>query len=240
MSSKSRVLVLFSGGKDSFLTTCILAKAGHKISLVTFENTAGLACHNVKHGTERIIKKYGSESVDFLGIYSIAGIWRQFLLPFLNEKPKDILVKYGNLSYSQFNCLTCRSAMYVVAISLARQMKIGTIADGGRISQGFVIELPPMIKQYSHFFKCHKKKLIFPVLDLSSDWKRKNELLVKGFVPKTLEPQCLLGAPLPNEKTPDKEEQSAIVKYFKTEILPNANKMLANNIQLDTIGGKYI
>ncbi len=44
--SKKEVLTLFSGGKDSFLATCLLIEEGFKVYMVTFENGAGVASHN--------------------------------------------------------------------------------------------------------------------------------------------------------------------------------------------------
>jgi len=188
MSGKKEVIVLFSGGKDSFLTSCLLAEQGFKSWLVTFENGTGLAGDNAKHGAQRIIDRYGKERVEYLGLYSTVGIWREFLLPFLNMKPSEVLSEYGELTTSQFNCLTCRSAMYVVTIMIARDRGISYVADGARSVQGFVIELPCMAQKFGDFFREYSIDLMFPVLSLESDWRLKNLLLLRGFVPKVIEP----------------------------------------------------
>lgn len=145
-TKKKEAILLFSGGRDSFLAGCYLIEEGFKIYMVTFENGLGLAAHNAEHGAKRIIKRYGKDKAEFLGVHSVAGIWREFFLPYFNMKPSEILKEFGELTISQFHCLTCRSAMYIWAIIKAKQMRIKYLADGAREDQGFVIELPSMIE----------------------------------------------------------------------------------------------
>ena len=148
MNTKKEALLLFSGGKDSFLSGCYLIEEGFKIHMVTFENGAGLKASNAEHGAERIIKQYGEDKAEFLSVHCTAGIWRNFFLPYFNMKSSEVIKEYGELTVSQFNCLTCRSSMYVWSIIKAKQMGIKYIADGARKDQGFVIELPGMIEKF--------------------------------------------------------------------------------------------
>lgn len=108
-----KALVLFSGGKDSFLSACKLIEEGFEVFLVTYENSCGLGASNVTHGAERIISKYGKEKVHFLEAYNTISVWREFFLPFMNMTPSQILKEYGEISYSQFNCLTCKQYVYL-------------------------------------------------------------------------------------------------------------------------------
>jgi len=142
-------------------------------------------------------------------------------------KPSEISKEFSELTISQFHCLSCRSAMYIWTIIKARQMGIKYIADGARKDQGFVIELPNMIEKFRDFFVEYSIELLLPVWDLESDWERKNLLLLRGFIPKTLEPQCLIGVPLPGGRTPDEEIQKAVENYFDKVILPRARKLIA-------------
>lgn len=223
---KDETILLFSGGKDSFLSACCLIEEGFKVYMVTFENGAGLQAYNAEHGASRIIKRYGKNKVEFMGVQCVAGIWREFFLPYFNMKPSEIIEKYGELTISQFHCLTCRSSMYVWSIIKAKQMEIKNIADGARGDQGFVIELPIMINKFREFLSEYSIKLLLPVLELDSDWKRKNLLLLKGFVPKTLEPQCLIGAPLPKREAPDEDVQQAVEIFFNKVILSRAKEII--------------
>ncbi len=236
-AKKKEVILLFSGGRDSFLAGCYLIEEGFKIYMVTFENGVGLAAHNAEHGAKRIIRRYGKDRAEFLGVYSVAGIWREFFLPYFNMKPSEISKEFGELTISQFHCLTCRSAMYIWTIIKARQMGIRYIADGARKGQGFVIELPNMIEKFRDFFTEYSIELLLPVWDLASDWERKNLLLLRGFVPKTLEPQCLIGVSLPGGKTPDTEIQKAVENYFDKIVLPRARKLIATQSKTILEGG---
>lgn len=233
-----QVLLLFSGGRDSLLSACILIEKGYKINLVTFENGVGIMSENATHGAERLLYKYGGEKVSNLGIMNIFGIWREFILPYFNLKPSEIINTYGEITISQFHCLTCRISMYIWSIIKAKQMGIGIIADGARKDQGFVIELPIFIDEIKKMFKIYNIELILPVYDLNSDISRKNELLKRGFAPKTLEPQCLLGVPLPGGKTPEKTIQDGVINYYKQEILNKSKSIIEENknVVLDNTG----
>lgn len=233
---KQDAIILFSGGKDSFLATCQLIENSSKVYMVTFDNFAGIAGNNAEHGARRIIERYGNACAEFLGVYSTAGIWRELILPFLNMKPSEILAEYGEITTSQFNCLTCRSAMYVWTIIKAKEMGIYKIADGAREDQGFVIELPCMTEKFKSLFLGFGLELSFPVINLKSDWQEKNLLLARGFVPKVIEPQCLVGAPLPNRKEPDLDIQNAVVKYFEKVIIPRAKGIVNGGFPITSKG----
>lgn len=229
---KKETVLLFSGGKDSFLSACYLIEDGFKVYLVTFENGAGLQGYNAEHGANRIIKRYGKDKAEFLGVQNIAGIWRKFFLPYFNMKPSEIIKEYGELTISQFHCLTCRSAMYIWSIIKAKHMGVQYMAEGARKDQGFVIELPGMIKKFKNFCSEYSIELLLPVYNLDSNWERKNLLLLRGFVPKTLEPQCLVGVPLPSGKAPDEEVQKATEIFFTKTILPRAREIIKTQSNL--------
>lgn len=212
-----KVLVLFSGGKDSFLSSCKLIEEGYEVFLVTYENGCGLGSENVKHGAERIISRYGEDRVHFLGVYNTVSIWREFFLPFMNMTPTKILEEYGEISYSQFNCLTCRSSMYVYSIALCKILGINNICDGARYSQQFAIETKPLLSRYEEILKTFDITLLLPVVNIESNWELKNELLLRGFIPKTLESQCLLGVPLSSDGISETEIRG-IGTFFDKEI----------------------
>jgi len=227
-----KTIVLFSGGKDSFLATCKLIEEGNFVAMVCFETFAGIGCQNATHGAKRIIQKYGIDKAEFLGNFTNVGIWRQLAFPFLNMKPSEVIDQFGEITVSQFNCLTCRSAMYVWVIIKAMELGIKKAADGARKSQGFVIELPCMTDRFTKFFSEFGIELVFPVLDLKDDWLLKSLLLQRGFVPKVIEPQCLIGAPLSGGKEPEECVQLAVTKYFEKIIVPTARKMIAEGFPI--------
>lgn len=203
MENKKKCLLLLSGGKDSFLSACRIVEKGYMVNLVTFDNGCGLQIENVEQVTNTLIDRYGEDSISTLGIRSISGIWRNFFLPIYNMKPSEISTEYGEITYSQLNCLTCRTAMYVYSILLCKSLDISVIAEGARRDQGFAIELDEMINNYKKLLSKHDIELLTPVHDLNDNWALKNELLMSNFTPKTHEPQCLIGVPLYGEKLDD-------------------------------------
>lgn len=98
--------MLFSGGKDSFLSACKTIEEGEAISMVTYVNGAGYKGENAKHGADRIIERYGKDNAEFLGVVDISGIWRNFFVPYFNMTPEEVMEKYGAVTPSQFNCTT--------------------------------------------------------------------------------------------------------------------------------------
>lgn len=231
MNDKERAIVLLSGGRDSFLGSCILIEEGYKIYMVTFENGAGLQAHNAEHAAKRIIEKYGTDKAEFLGVQCIASFWREFFLPYYNMKPSEIIREFGELTISQFHCLSCRMSMYIWSIIKAKQTNIKYIAEGARKDQGFVVELPIFMEKLRNFLNEYDVSLLLPVYELDSNYKMKNELLIRGFVPKTLEPQCLIGVPLPEGKTPDEDIQKAAIKYLDKIIIPRARQLIEENLK---------
>jgi len=201
---KKEILVLFSGGRDSFLATCQLIEEGYSVYMVNYDNGCGMGIRNSEDMAKRIIKKYGEEQARFIGTKSIVGFWRTFFQPIFTMTPNEISEQYGQLTISQFHCLTCRTSMYVMSILICKRMGINYIAEGARKDQGFIIELEVMINRYKQLLKEYDIELVLPVYDLNDNWERKNALLIRGFLPKTYESQCFLGVPLTeNEQRED-------------------------------------
>ncbi len=221
----NKILQLFSGGKDSFLSACKLIENNNIVFLITYDNGCSLFSNNVEHGANRLITKYGEEQVKFLGVYNISGVWRNFFLPFFNLKPSDVIERYGEITYSQFNCLTCRLSMYLYSIAVCRSLGIDKVSDGARYVQKFAIETKCMLERFKRLFEKYQIELILPVINLESDWQRKNELLVREFVPKMLEPQCLLGSPLENGVLGE-EMIEAVASFYDKEIVDKCDKLI--------------
>lgn len=238
----NKVLQLFSGGKDSFLSSSKLVDTNNIVYLVTYDNSCGLCTENVKHGADRLIRKYGKEKVKFLGIYNTSGVWRSFFLPFLNLKPSEIIDRYGEITYSQFNCLACRLSMYLYSITICECFNIRKVSDGARYIQGFAIETGCMLERFKRLFENYQIEFILPVINLESDWQRKNELLIRGFVPKMLEPQCLLGVPLEKGKLTE-EIVKGVVSFYDKEIVNKCDdliNMIRPIIKTDILSREWI
>ena len=84
-----------------------------------------------------------------------------------------------------------------------------------------------MLNKFKELFYSNNLNIQFPLENETEDWNIKNELLLRGIVPKTLEPQCLLGVPLKNKDINEKVLQGTInvyEEYLKPKVLETINK----------------
>lgn len=240
-----KVLQLFSGGRDSFLSACrLLDNSNTEVVLVTYTNGCCVGNGNVECEADRLIHQYG-ERVSFHGIHNVVGIWRSFFLPIMNMKQTDILDKYGNVTFSQINCTTCHMAMYVYSIALCKKLEMSCISDGARTSQLFAVEQQAFLDKIREMLGKFGIELLTPALNISCNWIRKNELLMRGFFPKMMEQQCLIGVPLDGPLQQCVIE--GIIQFYEKDIYPRIpdlvdivyNIMDSNgNIESDEFGGK--
>lgn len=232
-----KVLVLYSGGKDSLLTAAMLAEKNYKVYLVHYDNGMSLATDNVAHGAKRLINRYGvndkfEKRIEYIGVRRSSAIFRSFIKDMYNMKPDEIAAEYGQLNMGQFNCLSCRLAMYVVSIILCKQLGIRYVADGARQSQLFAIEQTPMLDLFTELFAKEGIRFLTPLKDLTDDFEEKNMLLARGIIPKANESQCLMGMPLRDGKV-DEECLAACVNVYKKLLLPKIPKLIALYDKLD-------
>lgn len=211
-----KCLVLFSGGKDSLLSTIYLIEQGYKVYLVHYDNGQTIGTENIKNGVERLAKKYGMEKVEYIGSKNISIFFRKFIRKIYNLHIDQIQKKYGNITISELNCLSCRLSMYVASIIICKQKNISYIADGARNSQLFAIEQDEMLNEFKELFKKYNINMLLPVKELVDDFEEKNELLVRGFIPKVNESQCLIGMPLCHKNVDNESLKTAIKIYRET------------------------
>lgn len=231
-------LVLFSGGKDSLLSTVLLIEQGYNVKLVHYDNMCSIGCSNVKRGYTRLVKKYGCDKVSYIGIKNTSGFFRKFINIMYNMHISEIKEKYGNISISELNCLACRLSMYIASIIICKKMHIKYVADGARNSQLFAIEQDEMLTLFKDLFHKYDIELLLPVKNVTDDFDEKNQLILRGIIPKVNESQCLLGMPIKDKKV-DKETLKAIVNIYELLFKDMAYEMVENfsNIEL---GEKFI
>lgn len=141
----------------------------YKVYLVTFENGCGLKVENVNETIERLKKRYGKEKIENIGIKNISGSFREFIYPFYNYTSSCIKENFGNISISQFNCLSCRFSMYIASIILAKQYNINFVYDGARKSQLFAIEQKEMLHKVKSLFNEYNLTIEFPLENETED-----------------------------------------------------------------------
>lgn len=231
-------LVLFSGGKDSLLSAILLIEQGYKVKLVHYDNMCSIGCSNVKNGYKRLVKKYGNEKIEYIGVKNISCFFRNFINKIYNMHIDELKNKYGNVSISQLNCLSCRLSMYIATIIICRRDNIKYVADGARNSQLFAIEQDEMLELFKKLFMDYNIELLFPVKDINDDFDEKNQLLVRGIIPKVYESQCLLGMPL-SDKNVDNDSLKTCVNIYEKMYKDMAKNMIDKFSNID-IGKEFI
>lgn len=208
-------LVLFSGGKDSLLSAILLIEQGYKVKLVHYDNMCQVGSNNVKNGYKRLVKKYGSDKVEYMGIKNISCFFRTFINKMYNMYIDEIKEKYGNISISQLNCLSCRLSMYIATILICQKQNIKYVADGARNSQLFAIEQDEMLQRFKELFDKYNIELLLPVKNLTDDFEEKNQFIIRGIIPKVTESLCLLGMPLSSSKVDEESLKTCVSLYEK-------------------------
>ena len=226
------VLILFSGGKDSFLSTLIMLNKGYRVNLVTFDNGQELKSKNVLIGAKKIKNKFGEDKVNIIGIKKTDAIFRELICSFYNYDTNYINQKFGNITISQFNCLACRLSMYILSIIICKKENVKLVVDGARKSQLFAIEQQTMINEFKKLFENFNLEIIFPVLNETYDYSIKNQILANGFVPKMNEGQCLLGMPILNGSMNDDILEGCLNVYMK-ELYPKIERIIETYKNID-------
>ena len=226
------VLILFSGGKDSFLSTLIMLNKGYRVNLVTFDNGQELKSKNVLIGAKKIKNKFGEDKVNIIGIKKTDAIFRELICSFYNYDTNYINQKFGNITISQFNCLACRLSMYILSIIICKKENVKLVVDGARKSQLFAIEQETMINEFKKLFENFNLEIIFPVLNETNDYSIKNQILANGFVPKMNECQCLLGMPILNGSMNDDILEGCLNVYMK-ELYPKIERIIETYKNID-------
>ena len=150
---KNEVLVMLSGGRDSFLTTCKMIAKGYHVHLVTYDNGCITGTDNVEILYQRLVDRFGEKRVSVVGVCPIAQNIKNFLSKIIYEESIEICKKYPHLIINQAQCLVCHSVMYLHAIAYCKVHGITNIAEGAREQQMFFVELPEMKKRYMDLCK---------------------------------------------------------------------------------------
>lgn len=221
---KESALLLLSGGRDSFYSVCKLVEKGYFVNMITYDNGHMSCVSAAAEVGKRIESRFGRDKVHYLGVHQIASRIGPLLDTIHNTSIVQLCSNYPHILLSQVNCLACHTVMYWHSIALCKAMDINVLAEGARKSQGFFVEQLEMKQRYSDLCKSYGIHLELPAFDLNSDLERKQVLADWGFLPKTCELQCWLGAPMKESLTDDNLKDLAC--YYDNEILPKAHEII--------------
>lgn len=216
-------LVLFSGGKDSFLTACRLVETGNKVVLLSLNNSAVIGERNLLHGVARLQNHYGRNRIEYAGVYNTGAVISRLNKAWMEMPQRELAEAYPEMVGAQALCLHCQSAMWVAAIAYAKAHKITAIASGYRATDLFCTGRKWFVKDMEAIAKKHGISVSFPLWDVDWDtpedkWgtERDNEMSRRGFLPRVYEPKCMLGRPV---KEMSESESSDMHRYFREHIL---------------------
>lgn len=229
---------MLSGGRDSFLSACHLIEEGYSVRMVTYNNGCLSNASAVREVANRIIGKYGASRASYIGIHSVVSSLFRLQEAFLYQTINQSSERYPYLRPAQLPCLACHTGMYLESIVYCKTHNIHYIAEGARKSQKFFVELPEMVKRYKTLTQQYNIELLLPVYELSDEWERKLKLSDRGYIPKTLEPQCWIGCPLREELSSD--EVNSLSEYYDMEMKPKLSDIIEKKIKERSFEGEQV
>lgn len=218
-------LVLFSGGKDSFLAASRLAMTGTPVVLLSFNNGAMIAEGILAKSAQRLINRYGDVLVSYAGCYNTAAVF-QSMRDWNADTPWSRLgQEYPSLYTSQVTCLLCQTAMWSAAIAYAVAKDIPRLASGYRKSDPFCTGWTGYCNRISDLAAKYGRYVLCPVWN-DDTWcqnpgERDYEMARHGFEPAAFEPaafepKCTLGRPV---HTLSEQEQNDMARCLDAALL---------------------
>lgn len=227
MPENGTALVMFSGGKDSFLTACRLVEQGKRVTLLSFNNGAVAAEEHILHGASRLGNRYGNR-IEYAGVYPTVGTLRLIDEHWASLPWSRLGAEYPDLSNAQVNCLHCQSAMWIAAIAYCVSKSIGTIATGYKSCDPFCTGMPAWNRRMRTTAERHGVSVETP-LWTTPEWGefpdvgRDREMEHHMFGPSVLEPQCTIGRPVP---PPTDAVERQIAQFFDDHIEPYVDRQI--------------
>lgn len=223
MKDNKHYLVLFSGGKDSFITTCRLVMRGCKVSLISYNSAGEIGEEHLRFGANRLIKRYGIDKVNYIGSYGTYPIISTLNDNWTYFSYKELGEKYPNLTNCQVQCLHCQTAMWIASIAYCLAKNIEYIASGYKKIDVFCTGSTEYIEKIKSVAQEYNINIELPVWDsLDEGIKRDMEMENHRFLSSVLEPKCLIGRKPKNGLSI--EEHSDMLKYFDDEVYPKMKK----------------
>lgn len=208
-------LVLFSGGRDSFISACMCVERNYIVNLITFNNGSIAGEGNILTSVKRLQEVYGEDKVKYCGVSFIWGTIGEYRSDVFDLHMKEISNKYPNLKISQLNCLHCQTAMWVHAIAYCVSNKIPRLCVGYRYTDEFCTGDSLWNGKVEGLAHDHGIDVVTPLWDKQKwkeqPWLRNYELAQRGFSPKVLEPKCFIGV---TSSKLTKEESEDLNCYF--------------------------
>lgn len=215
MNSMNNVLLMFSGGKDSFLTACKLVEDGYNVKLIMFNSGCIAGEENALVTAQRLVDRY-KEHVEVIGIRTsmstrtrIDKYWKEMSINELNKY-------YPAVTGIQAQCFFCQTSMWIEAIGYCVAKDIKYIACGYKNSDNFCTGSEDYLDMLANICANYNIEIKTPLWTFE-DIKygvniRDEEIAERRFVPSVLEPQCAIG--LPAKQRISGDEMTQLTRYF--------------------------
>lgn len=217
-------LVLFTGGKDSFLAACKEVSLGKHVTLLSFTNGSTLCSECFGYGANRLIKKFGDDKIEFAGIYNTGGIVRAYNRGQQRIPHQEFIERYSTVTWQQLSCLHCQTAMWLAAMAYARVHSMSEISCGYRETDnsctGFVEYTDAIARVAS------KSGLLIhlPMWSVSDEFQRDVQMELFGFEPAIQKPRCALK--YAQDIKMSEQEIDNLLSYFSDVIEPEAPRLV--------------
>lgn len=214
-----KVLLMFSGGKDSFIAACKLVEQGYKTYLMMFNSGCIASEENVLHSSQRLRKRYGNE-IEMIGIRSTMATHLRISRPWKEFSVRDLSSRYPDVTGVQSQCFFCQTSMWIEAIAYCKAHNINKIATGYKSSDTFCTgnkQYLDFIREIASEYNIEVELPMWNFIDTKDGLdKRDQEMCARRFLPSVLEPKCTVGLPA-KHKISDKEVEQ-LINYIKEYI----------------------
>lgn len=173
------VLILFSGGRDSSLATCLLAQNGKLLTLFSAFNGAVVKSEVIAYRVNELKEVFGDAILKH-EVVSTVSLFRRIALAEIEQD----FAKY------KYNLIPVGDALatHAMAIVYCKRNRINLVASGYvRYENEFPEQYPEIIALTKAFMKEYEIEYITPVFDYDSRDKLKYRLLDFGISTKSFE-----------------------------------------------------
>lgn len=216
-NTRSRILVMFSGGKDSFVTACRLVADGDYVGLISFNNGSVMAEQNFAHGAARLVNRFGEDRIHFEGVYNTAAILMSLKKWYVDQTHETLVAHVPDVSPTQMTCFHCQTAMWIAAIAYAKSKDFDIICTGYRDTDEFCTGTEAYLDLVRNLADSQDILIDVPVWHHESStmsWNvaRDTEMSRRRFIPSVYEPKCILGMP---SAPLTRAAQSSLMQYYE-------------------------
>lgn len=216
----NKVLMMYSGGRDSMLSVCRLVDKGFYVHIGTCANGHIHCIENARNSAE-ILKSRYPEKIQIDPILDMTPVMYDYL-------EQVVHLKELGFEMSQCICLCCRFAMLVTEVIWCKNININRIATGDRSIDPYLFRKYEFKQRTVEICKTYGIEFLQPVYDVDTDHERNVSLAKYGFFPKVLEPKCWIGF---SPYYIDDHDVHKAVELFDNRLLPKITKDIEGGLK---------